>query len=153
MVDWDCFLQEIGSFPPHTYNIRPPCPLERVKEEESRLGQIPSDLAEMLRRFNGGEFFIDAIPFITLLGLSLPSDPPGSDWFIDRLTSEWRSGEGRPTDWVIGMTNYGGMEILGQDSFVSEWDSSQQKWTADRYPFDRWVENVLDEGSAYLDEA
>jgi len=152
MIDWDGILQKLRSFPSQTQNLRLPCVQERVMEEEVRLGQMPNDLAEMLRRFNGGELYIDAIPLITILGLSLPSDDVTSDWFIDRLTPQWRSGAGQSTDWAIGMTNYGGMVILEQDSLVSEWDTSQQKWMADRYPFNQWVEKIMEEGADYLNE-
>jgi hypothetical protein len=105
----------------------------------------------MLQRFNGAELFIDAIPFVTILGLSLDSDPPTSDWFIDRMTLKWRSGIGQTTDWVMAMTNYGGMQILERNSLVREWDSSQRKWSGDRHPFYSWVEKVLHEGAVYLD--
>jgi hypothetical protein len=54
---------------------------------------------------------------------------------------------------VIAVTNYGGLSILEQNSIVTEWDSSQQKWAADRYSFNEWVEKVLEEGAAYLEEA
>jgi hypothetical protein len=153
MVNWDRFLEEIRSFPPNVHKLRPPCPTERLREEESRFGTLPSDLVEMLRRFNGGELFVDAIPFLTLFGLSVPDDPKTSDWFIDRFTPTWRSELGEPTDWVIGMTNYGGLSILGQDLFVKEWDTSQRKWTSDDCPLNQWVERLLIDGAAYLEES
>ena len=152
MIDWDSILRRIRNFPPDTHSLRPPCSQERVEGEELLLGRMPSDLAEMLSRFNGGELFIDAIPFITILGLSPTSDTAASGWFMDRLTSKWRSGAGQPTDWVIGMTNYGGMAILSHNSLVSEWDSSQQKWMANQSPFSDWVDKIMDEGAAYLIE-
>lgn len=42
--------------------------------------------------------------------------------------------------------------ILNEVSFVQEWDSSQQTWMDDPCPFNEWVEKILTEGTAYLDE-
>jgi len=122
-------------------------------EEELRLGKMPGDLIEMLKRFNGGRLFGDTVPLFNIFGLSLPSSRADLDWFIDRYTPAWRrSAMGQPTDWVIGITNYGGLMILGDDLHVSEWDKSQSEWINDRHPFEVWVERVMEEGAAYLAE-
>src|SRR4051812_17011749 len=112
-IDWSSVVQQLCSFPSHTQKLRPPCTQERIVEEERRLGQMPSELAKMLRLFNGGKLFIKSSPFITIFGLSLDTDPADFDWFIDRFTPSWRSALGQTTDWVIGMTNYGGIVVLG----------------------------------------
>jgi hypothetical protein len=150
MIDWDEVLRELRSFPAKSQKLRAACPMQRINEEEGRLGRLPTDLSEMLLRFNGGELFIDAIPMITLFGLSLPGDPPTFDWFIDRSTSAWRAKMGCPQDWVIGMTNYGGIAILGHDLLVGEWDSAQCKWTGGRMPFQDWLQRLFVEGAEYL---
>jgi hypothetical protein len=152
LVDWNGFLRRLRSFPSHTQKLRPPCGRERVLEEEQRLGQMPSDLAEMLYSFNGGELFVDAIPFVTVFGLSLGTDKAMSDWFIDRFTPSWRSGPGKPKDWAIGMRNYGGLVVLGDDLLVREWDTSEKKWAADQFRLDEWIENIMKEGAACLED-
>lgn len=153
MMDWDDFLQKMQTFPPQVHNLRLPCHLERVKKAELLLGQIPIELSQMLERFNGGKLFINGIAFVTIFGLSMPNDSPTFDWFIDRYTPAWRSKIGQPMDWVIGMTNYGGVQILERDSFISEWDSSQNKWMDGRYSLSEWLEKMLADGAACLDEA
>ena len=45
-------------------------------------------------RFNGGQLFVDACPFMTIFGLSLDHDPIGvldwcPEWCIDRFTPLW----------------------------------------------------------------
>src|SRR5439155_7033175 len=129
--------------------LRPPCTLERIKEAEARLGSMPDDLSGMLQRFNGGELFIDAIPFVTLFGLSLATDRPDFDWFIDRYTPTWRATMKRTDEWVIGMMNYGGVLVLGRDLAVREWDSAQHKWSPEGRPFAEWIDTILTEGVAY----
>jgi hypothetical protein len=152
MVDWDSVLEQLRSFPANAHKIRAACPIGRIVEEGKRLGTLPTDLSEMLRRFNGGELFTDAMPMITLFGLSLPSDSPGFDWFIDRYTPVWRAKMGGPQDWVIGMTNYGGIAVLGQDLLIREWDSAERKWSGDQCSFRDWIRRVLIEGAEYLRE-
>jgi hypothetical protein len=34
MVDWGRFLQELRSFPANVHNLRPPCPVQRLKHAE-----------------------------------------------------------------------------------------------------------------------
>jgi len=122
-------------------------------EEERRLGQMPNDLVKMLDAFNGGELFVDAIPFVTIFGLSLSADKTTSDWFIDRFTPSWRSGPGKPMDWAIGMTNYGGLVILGGDLFVRIWDTSEKQWTDNQLLLlDEWIVKIMKEGAACLED-
>jgi hypothetical protein len=151
MVYWSRFLEALRSSPPEAHKLRPPCHLARIKEVEIQLGTIPSDLAEMLQYFNGGELFVKTMPLFTLFGLSEPTDPPDFDWFIDRYTPALRSRHMlRSTDWVIGIFNHGVVAILGEEMSVREWDSGQQEWNPDQLPYADWLEKVLAEGALYL---
>lgn len=147
MSDWDALLLDA----PH-HDLRPPCPPERIRREEARLGPFPAPVREMLRRFNGGEFYVDAIAMVTLFGLSAPGDDPASDWYIDRFTPAWRSRGRRPGDLVVGMFNYGGVVVVDGDSVVREWDSAVGGWSTDHGPmrFGAWLSMVADLGQEYL---
>jgi hypothetical protein len=114
---------ERHSLPQGACDLRAPCPEERIRQEQARLGPFPEGIIGMLRRFNRASLFIDAIALVTVFGLSAPEDDPVCDWFIDLYTPEWRSRMGRPHDLVIGMFNYGGIITIGDDSVVREWDT------------------------------
>jgi len=113
---------------------------------------MPDDLSRMLRHFNGGETFVKGIYFVTLFGLSLPTDPPDFDWFIDRYTPAWRVQLNRPTDWVIAMTCYGGLIALGEDGLIREWDNGEGRWATEIYEFAEWLQKLMDEGIAFFNE-
>ena len=150
--EWSKLVEYLCAFPPHTQELRPPCPQERITEEERRLGQMPSGLVEMLHLFNGGKLFVKTSPIITIFGLTLDSDSTSLDWFIDRFTPRWRATLGQTSDWVIGMTNYGGIVVLDSDQQVSEWDTSQRDWLYERYSLTSWIEKLMEDGTAYLKE-
>jgi hypothetical protein len=158
MIVWDQFMHELLQFPKGTHDLRPPCPPERIMEEEQRLGRLPSDLRAMLQRFNGGELFIDGGPFVTLFGLFDANDPPDFDWgiyYIDRSTPTWRTKMNRPMDWVIAATCYGGRIVLGPDPLVRQWDSATDAWDEfedARYTYEEWISKLLTDGATYLVE-
>ena len=72
VVDWDAFLANLFSLPPEVHDLFPPCPIERIHEEERVLGKLPDDLRAMLRRFNGGALFIKSIELLTVFGFWMP---------------------------------------------------------------------------------
>ena len=121
------FLANLFSFPPEVHDLFPPCPIERIHEEERVLGKLPDDLRAMLRRFNGGALFIKSIELLTVFGFWMPYKKAGFEfqeeagWFIERFTARWRSGVGQPTDWIIGITNY---RALSRSSAQIRWYAS-----------------------------
>jgi hypothetical protein len=155
MVDWDKFLNELKSFPSNVYNLRPPCSLSRLGEAELHFGNFPIDLSEMLKHFNGGELFIRTGPLITLFGLFQHSEKTEFawyDWYIDIWTPKWRLEMKRPEDWVIGMTNYGGVVILNNELLIGEWDSNEHQFMDKWFTYIEWIEKILSDGIEYLNQ-
>lgn len=152
MVDWGKFMRNLKAAAPGVHNLRPPCPSDRIRDAEEHLGPMPGDLKRMLEVFNGAELFVAGMPFMTLLGLSLPSDPPDLDWFIDRYTPAWRSFAARPKDFVVGIPCYGAVIVLGPDLVVREWDKGEGQWSGKVLTYPEWVQDVLTEGAAFLTE-
>jgi len=152
MIDWKGFCHRMRAFGPGTQILNSPCSQARIDEDELRLGQMPDELSGMLRAFNGAELFINAIPMITVFGLSTREDTADSDWFIDRYTPKWRAASDRSFDWVIGMTNYGSLIILDQHLQVQEWDTLHNKWGTETQSFSNWLERIVSEGVTYLKE-
>lgn len=112
----------------------------------------------MLGHFNGAQLF-DKGPgnLVTLFGIS--EDPPlppvewAEDWWIDKFTPPWRAaGRNRQNDWTIAMMNYGVLVLLDGQGTVKQWDTSQQQWDQEPLPFDRWLQGLLCEGDAFLNE-
>jgi hypothetical protein len=89
---------------------------------------------------------------LTVFGLSGPDDAPGNDWFIDRFTPEWRRVSKCPTDWAIGMMNYGDLLVMTHDSLVSEWDIVRHRYDSRNKPLEHWARDIIHEGALYLSE-
>ncbi len=151
-MDWKGFVNRLKQLPANVTNLALPCPPERIAEERVRLGSWPSDLAEMLIVFNGGELFVDAMPFVTIFGLSLADDPPELEWSIDKFTPKWRAAMQRPNEWIIGITNYGGIFVADENNVVREWDSAQKQWTNKPLSFDEWADFIFVEGQKCLND-
>jgi hypothetical protein len=150
-VDWKSVVNRLMELPARVMSLAAPCPQQRIRGTEAQLGKLPSQIVGLLTAFNGGELFIDATPFITIFGLSLAGDPPDRDWSVDRFTAKWRAAMNRPNDWIIGVSNYGGIYVVDENNIVREWDSAQKRWTKE-FSFEEWIEFLFSEGQAYLDE-
>lgn len=157
MVPWPAISNRLHTYPSGTHRLLPPCPEDRLRDVQLELGELPDDLVEMLRCFNGGRLFEKGIQLVALFGVStIPPLPPlewSEEWRIDKFTPRWRAFKGQPTDWAIGMMNYGGLIILRKDGVVGEWDTSQRRWEPDSWTFAEWIEKIIDEGEAYINES
>lgn len=155
-VDWEGFLRRLRSYPAHVHNILPPCPEERIEAVEEEFGKLPEPLGDMLRHFNGAQLFDRTGYLLTIFGVSaIPPLPPfewGPDWYIDKFTARWRSCGRRENDWAIAMMCYGVLIVLAGDGCVREWDTSQGNWGPKKWSLEGWLEAVIREGDAYLNE-
>lgn len=155
-VNWENVLRRLRAYPGNVHKILPPCPADRIRDVEEQLGKMPEELSQMLRHFNGAELFIDAVPFVTIFGIT--TDPPKSplawapEWYIDRFTPKWRSSSNSQSDWAFAMTNYEGLVVLDEGGVVKEWDTSQGRWGPRNSTFDEWIEETLQEGDEYMEE-
>src|SRR5262245_59703785 len=145
MLDWRKVVSRLKTFPKGVNVLNPPCPSRRAAK-----AAVPAQIKEMLRCFNGAELFVDALPFVTIFGLSTPRDTSGSDWFLDRFSAKWRRAMNRPNDWVIALSNYGAIFVLDDADLVREWDSNSRKWIGKAMSFEDWIRRMLSEGEAYL---
>lgn len=160
MVDWDAFMTDLASFPPGVHDLFPPCPLERIGEVERSLGRLPSDLMELFKRFNGGTLFNKSMQLLTIFGLWMPYETVGFEyleeagWFVEGITPRWRSSAERASDWVFGITNWGGLQVMGADLLVRVWDTAEGGWLLDSpaRSLDKWAADLLAEGAEYLEE-
>lgn len=155
-MNWRNFLSRLSAYPAEFHRILPPCPEEGIEAVQRELGPMPQVLIDMLRHFNGAELFCPSNPVVTIFGISTIPAPPAfdgaHDWYIDKYTPGGRSALHRPNDWVIAMTNYGGVIFLNQDGWVDEWDSSQGAWDPVTLPLDAWIEKQVHDGDVCLKE-
>lgn len=160
-MNWKEILDRLQSYPAETHKILPPCPEKRISYVVEFLGRLPDLLIEMLRQFNGAELFIRHGPTITVFGISpIPLPPPlewAPDWYIDKLTPSWRLRHGnvveeRRNDWVIGITNYGGLQILSPGDMVRQWDTATGRWDSEARTASEWIDAILREGEEFLKE-
>lgn len=155
-MNWNQFIDRLKAYPNGLHKLLPPCPKDRIDAIECELGVLPSSFAEMLVCFNGAELFGKYGPMITLFGIStippLPKMEWATDWYIDKFTPTWRSTQGRPNDWVIGIWNYGTLVILDSNNIVQEWDWSQRTWESTYSEISDWVERVVRDGDELLSE-
>jgi hypothetical protein len=150
VVDWVGFLRVLQEDPAEAHELNPPCDEDEIGQIELEFGELPAATREMLRHFNGGELFIDAIPLVTLCGVSTPNVVLPSALDLGSQTSTWRRTSGRHADWVIGFTNYGGLLVAVGPGSIREWDSAQQRWEAETITYDQLFERILAEGADYL---
>jgi hypothetical protein len=154
-MNWENLLHRLQTYPHEIHKILPPCPIDVITAVEEKLGKMPEELSQMLRQFNGAEMFIDAIPFVTIFGITpnppLPALTWAPEWYIDKFTPKWRSWNNSQSDWAIAMTNYEGLIILEESGVVKEWDTSQRKWSPRMSMFDEWIEEMLQEGDEYIE--
>jgi hypothetical protein len=155
-LDWTDALARLKRYPEETHLFRPPCPDDRIQEVELALGSIPEPIKDMLRRFNGARLFMKYIQMITVFGVSVTPAPPEFDWgpeyWIDKYTPVWRETRQRPRDWVIAVSNYGGISVLQDDGRIREWDTGAYRWGPMDENFDDWIERILKEGDEYMNE-
>ncbi len=150
---WLKVINRLQTYPQDTHRLLPPCSRERLQAVETVLGKLTEALQDMLMHFNGAELFTRDGPLATLFGIStippMPSLEWAPDWYIDKFTPEWRVlGPGRNREWVVGMTNYGGLILLNDEGTISEWDTSEFTWLLQGMPFGQWIESILDEGES-----
>jgi hypothetical protein len=155
--NWKNIMQHFNTYPAEIRRLLSPCPDEWIRAVQSDLGEMPNSLVEMLKLFNGAELFVGNGPMVTIFGIS--ANPPLSplewapDWYVDKFTPAWRAtDQGRQTDWAIAMMNYGGLIILGQDGTTREWDTRQGTWGAKTWEFHEWVDDILRDGEASMEE-
>ena len=155
--DWQNVLMRLKSYPAEVHRFLPPVSEGRLAAAAELLGPMPDALAHMLRHFNGAELFLSNGPLVSIFGLS--TDPPlppfqwAPDWHIDKFTPVWRHADShRRDEWAIAMMNYGGLIILSEDGAIREWDTRRQVSESTRWGFAEWIEEVLCEGKAYLNE-
>jgi len=153
---WEEFASRLRTYPAGVHKLLPPCSEERLNEVQASLGTMPNDLADMLRRFDGAQLFIKHGPLLSIfrssINPSLSSMEWAADWCIDQYTPAWRASHHRPTDWAIGMMNYGGLILLDKEGSVREWDTSQHTWEPRTWTIEEWLARILEEGDAYLNE-
>jgi hypothetical protein len=60
----------------------------------------------------------------------------------------------RVSDWVFGITNWGGLHVMGADLLVRVWDTAEGEWLLDSpaRSLDKWAADLLAEGAEYLEE-
>ena len=155
-IDWDSVLTRLRSYPRGTHNILPPCDTERITVVEPLLGRLPGPLVNMLHHFNGAELFIKSGPFVTVFGIS-PIVPVSElewcrDWYIDVMAPEWRAAGGPANSLPIAVRNYGGLQILDEDSNVREWDTAIGAWSPGTLNMATWIEVILKDGDEFLNE-
>jgi hypothetical protein len=154
--DWATFLARLHAYTQGVHAIGPPVLRTRLDAVEEELGKLPSELVDMLDHFNGAELFIWSGPMLTMFGLSEASPVSklkwAENWYIDKFTPKWRAaGDGRESQFAIGMTNYGGL-ILFENGRIREWDTAQREWAPSNYELSEWLEKVLHDGEVFLRE-
>lgn len=157
MIDWQKVLAHLKSYPAHTHRIQGPCSEERIVAVQAELGPMPNEIVAMLRAFNGAKLFKKTGPLVSVFGISLT--PPLSplqwapEWHIDKFTPKWRAnGAARDNEWAIAMMNYGGLIIVDQDGTAREWDTARATWSPEIWKFDAWIEKILREGDAFIND-
>lgn len=154
--DWEHFLYRLRAYPNGTHRLLPPCPEKDLELIQEQLGKLPSVLIAMLRHFNGARLFDINGPLFSLFGVSTaPPLPPlqwAPEWYIDKFTPAWRKSHQRPHDWVIAITNYGGLIILNHMQMIQEWDTAQSTWARQDIQFSDWINEIFDEGDTCLRE-
>jgi hypothetical protein len=148
-------MDHLQTYPPTYHRLLAPGPPERIEAAERQLGTMPTTLKDMLQHFNGAELFIGGLPMLTIFGATtIPPLPPlewAEDWYIDKLTPDWRmSGSNRDKDWAIGMTSYGGLILFNESYGISEWDTGESRWVFESIVLDDWVEKVIADGEAMM---
>jgi hypothetical protein len=155
--NWNEIMTRLQSYPSGTHRLLPPCPDERLSVVSDDLGGIPTSLREMLRVFNGAEFFLKNGPLFTMFGISvippLPSLEWADNWYVDHFTPVWRKSSNRINDWAIGMTSYGYLILLTEGETVLEWDTSQNTYARRDIGFNQWVDGMLCEGEDCMRES
>jgi hypothetical protein len=155
--NWKSTLKRLSSYPVDVHRILPPCPEARLQSVQLELGTMPDDLIDMLRHFNGAKLFNKCGPMISVFGITaVPLLPPmewSPDWHIDQYTPDWRrASAGREKEWAIAMTNYGGLAILDKSGAVKEWDKGYRMWGVTDQDLGSWMDRILREGDAFLQE-
>lgn len=149
---WDYFLKDLDRDHSDAHRLFAPCTVDRILEVQRDLGPMPPPLHEMLKRFNGGELFINAIPLITLLGLSLPEKVMywPADWYIENSTRTLRLANGALAEWVFAITNYGDLITTNQLGECKQWQMSQLDRHIDLGSLENWLQQVLEEGNVHM---
>jgi hypothetical protein len=140
----------------NVHRINPPCPEDRIAAVEQQLGPMPEDLRAMLMLFNGGQLFIKASALASVFGLAkLPAEPhpiSGGEWCIEEFTSKFRSSGSERQEWEICMKSYGVLTLLDTTGATRQWDTARGEWSGKRVSFNDWLDDLVQEGDAYLAE-
>lgn len=151
---WLDFVRRLKEYPNGVHLLLNACPEKRILDAEREFGRLPRFLREILGTCNGGELFINAIPLVTLFGISpLLTNPEihwHSDWYIDTYTRSWRSQFPSSECWVFAMTNYGGLLLLSKKEEISEWDTNTSRWNGCDLSIEDWLLKVITEGDTYM---
>ena len=145
------FVHSIQAACGESHRFMPRCPPERIDWLQSRWGILPPTLRSMLSLFNGAELFIEAVPMLTILGVSTDPPQPPLVWprecCIDYWLNLWR--QAGDAGWPMGRTSYGSLWVL-DGSTIREWNSSQGGWSGDSYSLPDWAERIIEDGKRYL---
>jgi hypothetical protein len=150
-MDWQLFVHSIRAACGERHRFMPPCPPERIDWLQSRWGTLPQTLRSMLSLFNGGELFIEALPMLTILGVSTDPPQPPLVWPNECCIDYWLKScrQAGNSGWPMGRTSYGSLWVLDSLS-VREWDSSHSVWSGDAQSHSEWAERIIDDGKRYL---
>lgn len=149
-MDWIRFMEEVISVEGCKHRIMPPCPTSLLVRLESKWGALPTSLRCMLEVFNGGELFINAIPMITVLGVTTAPPQSRFTWPPECCMDTWmeliRSIE--RVGWPIARSSYGSFWIL-LGEHLREWDFQTHRWLGTEISFDDWTQRIIKEGKLY----
>lgn len=144
------FIEKLNSYPHNVNNFNPPISMSNIKLFEEKFGILPASTREMLTFFNGAELFIDAIPMVSLFGISSEESKLMDFFDISHQTHKWRDSTKSSGSWVIGITNYGGLYVVVDDDKIREWDTSQCRWNEITKTYNELIDGILEEGIEYM---
>ncbi len=149
---WLDLRDELLANRPQLFTFAPPCDEAFIEQLETEMGGLPAETKAMLLAFNGAELFVDAITFVTLLGIRDNSSNEDADWTINNYSATWRKNMARPTDWILAITSYGGLHVVDGSGVIKEWDSSSSRWSPFEWSYSEWIRYLLDEGEKTIEE-
>jgi hypothetical protein len=151
-MNWTLFTNTLQETDGTRHRLMPPCPEERIEWLEQRWGSLDPTLRSMLLLFNGAELFIDAVPMVTVLGISTEPPQPPLVWPKECCMDYWldsRPYSGKP-GWPIARTNYDSLWIFDGQK-VQEW-YAEGDGMGQALIFSAWAEQVIEDGKKYLTE-
>lgn len=154
--DWSEVLDKLRQHPPSYHELFSAANSDEIADVEKKLGVMPADVKSVIGQTNGAELFIKGGPLLTLLPIKMNEKLARVDWSniwcIDNYTTLWRqAGEKRNKDWVFAVTSYGGLILQERPDEISEWDTADTGWIQRHVPVSEWIEKVLADGNALME--